>query len=93
MPEAMVTVQIPPVSFAADGCLVHILEVLRSTAPDGNPLYHVALKIQCGPIESKVFNLTVKNNRELKAKILAEITKIKLMRMVYGDEFTRRVIG
>ena len=82
-----------PLSFEAEGCIVHLLEVLRSKNPDGTNEYHVVLKIQCNDIESKVFDLSVKNTRELKAKILAEITKLKLMVLVHGKEFARRVIG
>jgi len=86
-------VQIPPLVFEADGCLVFLLEVLKGSDMEGNPRYHVSLRVKCGDIESKTFNLTVKDTKELKALLLAEITKFKLMRMVLGDEMTRRVIG
>jgi len=88
-----VRVTITPISFEAEGCIVHILEVLRNTDFRGNPIYHVALKIQCDDIESKVFNLSVRNTRELRFKILSEITKLKLYRFVYGKEFARKVVG
>ena len=91
-PVNRLVIQVPPVVFAAEGCLVHILEVLQHRAPWGDE-YSVAVKLDCGKISTRVFNLTVRNEEELKAKILAEITKLKMMRLVYGDELTQEVVG
>ena len=85
-------VQIPPVTLIADNCLVHILEVLRHETPWGEE-FTVAVKLDCGKISTRVFDLTVRNEKELKAKILAEITRLKMMRLVYGDEITQEIVG
>lgn len=85
-------VQLPPFTVIVDNCLVHVLEVLRHNTRWGTE-YTVALRVECGAVSSRVFNLTVRNEKELKAKILAEVTKLRLMKYVYGKEFTQEVVG
>ena len=85
-------VQIPPFTVVVDNCLVHILEVLEHRLPWGEE-YTVSMRVDCGNIRTRVFNLTVKNTQELKAKILAEITKLRLMRYIYGDKYTQEIVG
>ena len=87
-----VTIQVPPFTLAVDGCLVTILEVLKHEAPWGTE-YTVALRADCGKISSRVFSLTVRDEEELKAKIKAEIAKLKIMRLELGDELTQEIVG
>lgn len=85
-------VQLPPLVIEVDNCLAHILEVLRHDAPWGTE-YTVSIKLECGPVRTRVFNLTVENTEQLKAKLLAEVTKLRLMRFIYGDDHTREIVG
>ena len=89
----MSTVQILPLTFEAEGCEVTLLEILKSRLPNGTVWYHAVCRVRCGNIESKTFCIDARNNEELKAKLLTEITKLKLMRLLYGDEFTKKVVG
>lgn len=89
----MSTIQILPVTFEVEGCEVTLLELLKSRLPDGTVWYHAVCMVKCGNIESKTFCIDARSNEELKAKLLTEITKLKLMRLLYGDEFARRVVG
>ncbi len=85
-------VQIPPITVMVDDCLAHILEVAQLDFPWGTE-YAVSVMVECKGIRSRVFNLSVRNEKELKAKLIAEVTKFKLMRLVLGDETTRDVVG
>ena len=85
-------VQVPPLTVEVDDCLAHILEVLQHDTPWGTE-YSVSVKLECGPISSRVFNLTVRNERELKGKLIAEVTKLKIMRLVFGDAYTQKIVG
>ena len=91
--SSSVRIVVPPFTLEVEDCLVDILEVLKHEYPWGEKQFTVACKIRCGDVETKVFDLTVSDTRELKAKLLAEITKLKVMRMVYGDDYVRRVVG
>lgn len=85
-------VHLPPFIIDMGPCKAHVLEVLRHDAPWGTE-YTVALKLQCGGVKTRVFNLTVQNTEQLKAKILAEAAKLRIMRFIYGEEYTREVVG
>lgn len=85
-------IQLTPFTFILDRCLVHILEVIMHKGLLGEE-YTVAVKLDCGKISTRVFDLTVKNERELKAKLMAEITKLRMLRIVYGDEITQGIVG
>ncbi len=86
------TINILPVTFEADGCLVHLLEVLKAEL-FGKKMFHAAVRIECDGLKTKVFTIDARSNEELKAKILVEISKLKLIRFLYGDTFTQEVIG
>ena len=82
-----------PMSFELEGCTVYILETIKTKRVDGSEEYHVTVKIKWNNIESKIFSLDVKDNKELKAKLLAEISKMKLMKYILGDDLTKKIIG
>lgn len=85
-------VHLPPFTIDVKGCLVDILEALEHQAPWGKE-YTVSMRIRCGGITTRVFNLTVRNNDELKAKILAEIAKLKIMLLELGHDNTQQIVG
>jgi len=74
-----------PYTFRLDGVLVTIWEVLKSKLIDGTVLYHVTVSLGV----SKRFNLTVRSWGELRRKLLVEVSKYKLLRMLGKDEVVR----
>jgi len=75
-----------------DGVTVEVLEVLKHQLISGDKYYTVALRIHYKDIVSKIFNLTVKDEEELKNKLKIEITKIKFMEYAYGLKYVKGVI-
>ena len=65
-----------------DGAIVTIYEVNKSRLITGETWYHVHLDIRIGRRRSRRFTLDVRNTRELKRKLLVEISKFKLMIML-----------
>jgi len=85
-------IHVTPLTVMLDGCLVHIIEVIRSKLFD-TKWYHVVLRIDCGTIKTRTFTIPARSNRELKEKIRAEIAKIKMLAFVAGPDFAREVVG
>jgi len=73
---------IPPVRFTLDDAIVTIYEVNKSKLINGEVWYHVNLDIQVDKYRSKRFTLDVRNVKELKRKLLVEISKFKLLVML-----------
>ena len=88
-----IRVEVLPLIVNVDDCEAYILEVLKNKLVTGDTIYHVSVKIKCGDVESKVFNISVRNKEELVAKLKIEVSKFKLMKYVVGKEFAARVIG
>ena len=86
-------VHVTPIAVEIQGCIVYILEVLKNEAPDGTNWYHVVCRVKCGSVESKTFDISVRNTKELIAKLRTEIAKLKLIKLTLGEDFARRVIG
>lgn len=83
---------IPPFRIEIDGCMVTILESMKSVIL-GETWYHVVCKIKCSEVETKPFTLDVRSTKELKAKLLVEVSKLKMLMMLYGTDFARRVVS
>jgi len=73
---------IPPVSFRLDRAIVTIYEVTKSQLINGEKWYHVCLDIRIGKHRSPRFSLDVKDLKDLRRKLLVEISKFKLMIML-----------
>ncbi len=86
------SILIPPFYMEIDGVTVEVLEVLKHQLISGDKFYTVALRIHYKDIVSKIFNLTVKDEEELKNKLKIEITKIKFMEYAYGLKYVKGVI-
>lgn len=86
------SILIPPFYMEIDGVTVEVLEVLKHQLISGDKYYTVALRIHYKDIVSKIFNLTVKDEEELKNKLKIEITKIKFMEYAYGLKYVKGVI-
>jgi len=86
----MTRVIVPPAVVELDGAKVYILEVTSRRWLDGKTHYLVTCFIEIGDKRSQVFSLDVTSNEELKAKLRAEIAKMKLV-LVAGrtDLFVR----
>lgn len=91
-PEAPLVVQLAPLRVEMDGCTVTILEVVKSRVLD-TTFYHVVLKLCCGSVETRPFTIDVRSTRELRAKLLVEISKLKALILLYGEEYARRVVS
>jgi len=74
-------IRIPPMVVELDRCLVYILEVTSHEWLDGKKHYLVTCKVKCGKLESQVFTLDVTDQRELEAKLKAEIARFKLINL------------
>ena len=86
------SILIPPFYMEIDGVTIEVLEVLKHQLISGDKFYTVALRIHYKDIVSKIFNLTVKDEEELKNKLKIEITKIKFMEYAYGLKYVKGVI-
>jgi len=86
-------IYITPFSIIVDGVPVRILEVLKTALDPENPQYHVTVQIDYHGTKSRIYTLDVRDTRDLVKKLKVEITKIKMLRYVYGEEEAKRVIG
>ena len=77
----MPRVIVPPVLVELDGAKVYILEVTQYTTPLGRKCFFVSCFIEIGDYRTHVFPVPACSNDELKAKLKAEIAKIKLVLM------------
>jgi|GEM_PF-4627712 len=73
---------IAPVRFKLDDAIVTIYEVLSMRLISGETWYSVNVDITLGKYRTRRFNIHVRSMRELKAKLLVEISKIKLLRVL-----------
>ncbi len=73
--EAIIT----PISFRLDNAIITIYEVNKSKLISGDTWYHVHLDIRIGKYRSQRFTLDVRNMKELKKKLLVEISKFKML--------------
>jgi len=71
-----------PLAFYLDNCLVIIYEVTKSKSIKGETWYHVCVELRYKKRKSPRFSLDVRNVRELKKKLLVEISKFKLSIML-----------
>jgi len=62
-----------------DGAKVTILEITSHKWIDGSTHYIVSCQVEYGSYKSQIFQLDVKSNDELMAKLKAEVAKLKLM--------------
>jgi len=81
-----------PITLEFDGCYAHLLEVLKHEKPNMPREFTAVVSIECGNIRTRPFSLTCRTNDELKAKIEAEITKLKYAIMLYGEDFVREMV-
>ena len=90
--QGRLLLHIPPFTVAVDDCLVDILEVLEHRPPWG-PEYTVAARIRCHGIATRTFDLTVRDTRQLLARLRAEIAKLKILVLEYGPEEAEKLLG
>jgi len=76
-----------PFSFRIEDTLVTVWEVTKSTLVSGDTWYHVLVSLRIGNKTSRRFPLDVKNWRDLKRKLLVEISKFKLYIMLGGEKW------
>ena len=81
MPNRLESI-IPPMRIIIDNTPVNIYEVTKSTLINGETWYHVYLSIGIGKNESRRFSLSVRNFKELRKKLLIEVSKYKFMRLI-----------
>ncbi|RLE65532.1 MAG: hypothetical protein DRJ38_03540 [Thermoprotei archaeon] len=74
----MTRVIVPPAVVELDGARVYILEVTERTWIRGEKRFLVTCMIEYAGYCSPKFTLDVASNEELKAKLQAEIAKMKL---------------
>jgi len=75
----MSKVTIPPIFLDVDGAKVTILEITSRKWVDGSTHYIVSCQVEYGSYKSPIFQLDVKSNDELMAKLKVEVSKLKLM--------------
>ena len=72
------TVQVTPTELILDGCRVAILEAFRTRLGD-TTWYHVVCVVHCDGVTSRPFTLDVRSVKELRAKLLVEISKLRML--------------
>lgn len=82
-----------PVTLEFDGCYAHLLEILKHEYPNMPKQFTAVVSIECGDVRTRPFSLTCRSNDELKAKIEAEIAKLKYSLMLYGEEFVKYMVS
>lgn len=84
-----VTLYVLPFTLDVDGCEVTIIEVTKLKTPQKH--YLASLTVKCGDAQSRVFHLTFKNSKELKFKIITEVSKLKYFLILYGKEGLKKL--
>ena len=84
---------ITPIQFKAGRLVVTLHEVVKLEPVPNDVRYLVVLSFQDRDYLSRPFFLVVRNTSELKHKLMAEITKYRLHRIVLGPDVTRRLTG
>ena len=85
-------IQVTPFTVEVDGVKVQIVEVAKQTLVTGEAWYIVSVRVNYKGVESRVFPLFVRDNRDLKNKLKVEITKLKIIEASYGLQEVRRMI-
>ena len=80
-----------PLTMDVDGFKVHLLEVLKNTLPDGTPQYFAVVRIEKDDFSTRNFTIPCRSTQELKAKLMAEIAKIRYVMFTYGKDFAKKV--
>ena len=86
------TIYVTPFTFNVDGYNVTVFEVLKFELVDGSKVYHVVVKLEGEGISSRVFGLDVRSFDDLVEKIRSEITKLKLLKYVLGEDKAREIV-
>jgi len=81
-----------PLTIEVDGIPVEILEVKDSSLSGGDPYYLAVIRIYYKGIQSRIFTIPAKSERELINKLKIEVTKLKYLEYVYGIEELKGMI-
>jgi len=71
-------ITVTPIAIQLDGATVYILEITGRDWVDGKRHYIVSCQVEYRGRRSNVFFLDVTSNKELEAKLRAEIAKMKM---------------
>jgi hypothetical protein len=86
--QRIVTVHLAPSELTVDGCRVAILEALKTKVLD-EELHHIVVAISCKGVHTKPFTIDARTPREFRAKLKAEIAKLKMLIYMYDPKMKR----
>ena len=84
-PEKLI---IPPVSIKIDDAEYILLEAIRLETVDGSPQYYVVGFFYWNGIKTCKFPVIVRDEKELKAKLEMELSKVKMTFLAGGRGLT-----
>jgi hypothetical protein len=88
MMASVTKVEILPKAFEYDGCTIYLLEVIKT----GTPEYIAVVAFEYEGMKTRPFSIPFKTREELRAKILAEIAKLKMYIYTMGKDKVREVL-
>jgi len=87
----MTRVVVPPVLVELDGAKVYILEITKHEWVNKQKRFLVTVFVEWNGFRSPIFTLDVESNAELKAKLRAEIAKMKFIIMSGKHDIYKRI--
>jgi len=79
-----ITLTMLPVDIEVGDTVVTILEATKLKLPWDE--WMISCQIKCGQVASKIFNITYKDNKELRLKLELEVAKFKYALFTLGRE-------
>lgn len=80
--KPFLTLTITPVDVEVEGCTATILEASKLRLPWEE--YQVSVRIKCGSVSSRVFQISYRSTEELKQKLVSETAKFKYLLLLYS---------